>query len=116
MNPINGQIFVLLKTNLLLSKRLARKSIFSFLLYFFWAVMSIMIGFLAGSDRPPILYITFMALFFLYLANIMQLHKKLFVNPYQLKIFPLSNHLILCFLWLSELVNLKALELPRFSG
>ncbi len=109
MDLIKGRIFVLLKTNLSLSKRLGRKSIFSFLLYFFWAVMPIIIGFLVGSDRPPILYITFMALFFLYLTNIMQLQRKLFLNPYQLKIFPLSNHLILCFLWLSELVNLKAL-------
>ena len=109
MNLIKGRIFALLKTNLSLSKRLARKSIFSFLFYFFLAVMSIIIGFLTGSDRPPILYITFMALFFLYLANIIQLQRKLFVNPYQLKIFPLSNHLILCFLWLSGLVNLKAL-------
>lgn len=54
-------------------------------------------------------YITSIALLHIFIVNNLQLRHGIYINRYQLNLYPLSTRTILHFLWLNELIDLKIL-------
>lgn len=104
---ISNKTRLLIKTNFILSKRLTKRDYFSIFIYILAGINSIAFGFLHLKDGFPVLYVTLVALFHLFIVSHLQMRRGVYINRYQLKLYPLSAHTILHFLWLTEMVDLK---------
>ena len=106
---ISNQTLFLLKTNFILSKRLTKRDYLSLFIYILAGINSVAFGFLHLKDGFPVLYVTLVALFHLFIVSYLQMRRGVYINRYQLKLYPLSAHTILHFLWLSEMIDFKIL-------
>lgn len=106
---ISNQTLFLLKTNFILSKRLTKRDYLSIFIYILAGINSTAFGFLHLKDGFPVLYVTLVALFHIFIVSYLQMRRGVYINRYQLKLYPLSAHTILHFLWLSEMIDLKIL-------
>lgn len=83
------------------------KHYLSIFIYLLVGANPILLGLINTKDHFPILYTTFMALFHVFLVNLLQIKHNINMNPQQLKVFPLSNYEILHFFLLHELISFK---------
>ena len=100
---------LLIKTNFTLGKRLTKRDYFSIAIYVLAGINSVLLGFFYFTGGSPLFYITSIALLHVFIVNNLQLRHGIYIDRYQLKLYPLSARTILHFLWLNELIDLKIL-------
>ena len=106
---ISNRTKLLIKTNFILGKRLTKRDHFSISIYILAGINSILLGFFYFTGGSPVFYITSIALLHIFIVNNLQLRHGIYINRYQLNLYPLSTRTILHFLWLNELIDLKIL-------
>ena len=106
---ISSDTKFLIKTNLILGKRITKRDSLSILVYILGGIVPVQMGFVHMTDGLPVLYMTLVAFLCTFIVSNLQMQLGIHINRYQLRIYPVSTRSVLNFLWLSELIDLKAI-------